>query len=264
TKRTREDEPEELWKKRLKRGAKDFLQDYIEIDETWEDQVADVLRKQTEDEEFQSRLALAHEGVSAHNENTKKTLSNLLMFGLAVEDSALSSVDSLARNISRTLLNASNSTGKPCPYHFKLKGLDSSQLSREQLEIPVPSRLLLHYLSQKLNINIYLFSTKSKPHFFKANGTKTAIGFFHVVDSFLGSSKFLVLTKSRNSPRISHSHQLSSSSPLSSLPPSSSTPAGFQSEFSVARYREEARSRTSHNLIDGITKQDCEDAIKAA
>ncbi|KAF9081446.1 hypothetical protein BGX27_004919, partial [Mortierella sp. AM989] len=203
-----------------------------------------------ENPELDQRLKAAFEHLSrpCANENIKVALKNLIRFGLVVElpsPSTSPPTSSLAVNIAQTLLE-----DKPCEYKFGLK-LDPSP-SIEAADIPHRSRLLFWYLSQRLHINIFLFSTRSKAHKFVAEGARSSIGFIHNIDSYLGTSEFLALTTSRHQPK--NSAVIYASSPME-----------YESEFPVAVFRDEARLRESkQKAVYTVNKQDCNEAIHRA
>ncbi|KAF9985323.1 hypothetical protein BGZ65_011219 [Modicella reniformis] len=136
-------------------------------------------------------------------------------------------------------------------HKFSLQ-LDPSP-SAEIVDVHARSRLVLWYISKRLGITIYLFSSRSKARLFKAEGSNTSVGLFHHVDSFHGISEYLVLTTSRHRPK-------------ESMVVDARPSAEFKSEYPIAVHREGARPRVrqSRPVDSSITKEDCERALHMA
>ncbi|KAF9559817.1 hypothetical protein EC968_006474 [Mortierella alpina] len=195
-----------------------------------------------------------------HNENLKKTLAGMLRHGLVVhiEENSLPSADpltsrTLAHQIAGTLLNSTirGVHNDPKPYQSVLR-LGSNDATSTIL-VPSRSRFSFWCLSQKLHINIYLFSTRAKPHLFRYNGSNGAvasIGFLHHVDSYHGTSQYLVLGASRTSPAPIIIQPTQSTVHHSSVPP--------------ATLRIGQPKRTTRLPVNDISRAVCDDSIKAA
>ncbi|KAF9409526.1 hypothetical protein BGZ76_005673, partial [Entomortierella beljakovae] len=159
------------------------------------------------------------------NENIGDLQRTLLRFGLIVEDQKGGDTSTSSVQIA---------------HHFAKKLLDppadephlgyNIHIGSETLRIPSSSSLLLLYLCQKFNINIFLFSSRSKPILFKAGDDRPSIGYIRHVDSFKGTSQLMVIAPSRH---ISDSDI---------RPPSSPIQIEFSSDIPCARFREGKRA----------------------
>ncbi|KAF9574644.1 hypothetical protein EC968_005874 [Mortierella alpina] len=147
----------------------------------------------TNDEELARRLrAACDQPLSvAHNESPRITFQRLLEHGLVPDCSS----SGIAQYIARTILNWSINLEKPSPFDFRL------ELGPEQsIVIPSRSRLMIWHIARSLKITIVLLSTRKKSHVFAVERPHATIGFLHRVDSYHGTSEFLVLTKTRTPP----------------------------------------------------------------
>ncbi|KAF9080331.1 hypothetical protein BGX27_005522, partial [Mortierella sp. AM989] len=135
---------------------------------------------------------------SSFNENMFQALKALARFGLVIEKAALaeSSVP-LAFFLCENLFNFSYAKGIPCKHDFSLS-LVSPGGSASNIKIPASSRILFQFLSFKLRINIFLFSSRTKTRCFKVENPKYSIGIFHNIDSYRSISEYLVITASRH------------------------------------------------------------------
>ncbi|KAF9271926.1 hypothetical protein BGZ68_002894, partial [Mortierella alpina] len=171
---------------------------------------------------------------------------------------ALMPTNGTAHRIADTLLNFStrkraDKRTYPSPYKPLLRL--GPGITSPNFPVPTGSRLLLWCLAQKLHINIFLFSTRSKPHFFGYNGlggTNTSIGFLHHVDSFHGTSEYLVLGHSRTPPV-----------PGILQPVQPVQPTLYHSSVPPASIRV-GRARRTTRLISNISRDVCDEAITAA
>lgn len=148
----------------------------------------------TKDEDLAARLlAICHQpSCIAHNENQRKTLQGLLDHGVVVDCES----QGLARYIADTLLNYNIKAQAPSPpAQFRLV-LGSG----EDIAIDPRSRLVLWHLSRRLKVTIVLVSTRARPHVFAPEYSHAVIGFLHRIDSYHGTSEFLVLNKARTPP----------------------------------------------------------------
>jgi hypothetical protein len=120
------------------------------------------------------------------------------------------------------------------------------------INIQTRSRLFLWYLSKKLDMTIYLFSSRSKARVFNSEGSGASIGLLHHIDSFSGISEYLVLAKSRHDPKD-----------VMMIDPRPD-PA-FQSPYTAASFRSEKR-RVNFQVVDRseITRDDCDRAFQSA
>lgn len=255
----------------------------IEPDEGWLAQAPTFVN----DEELNERLQNAFHEHVIFNENGREGLRYLRRFGLVaditslgskastssamkqptqlaqesfasssvIKSSSTTTISATAHNIAQTLLNYSTINNKPCPYKFSilLDNQEFSDTNEENLAVPTSSRLMLNYLSQVLNINVYLFSSRSKAHLYQVDGAKGSIGFYHWIDSFNGASTFLVLAKSRTllvqNMVIDDTWQQGEE----------------QHRHHIAVFREGERKRKSVvTTFDGISKQDCLEALDVA
>ncbi|KAG0215543.1 hypothetical protein BGX28_009591 [Mortierella sp. GBA30] len=74
-------------------------------------------------------------------------------------------------------------------------------------EIKLPRRkLFIKKLSEEIHMDICLLSSRSKAHFYKKDGVMTTVVVFHAIDSYLGTSEYLVLTSPTNSTTADISH----------------------------------------------------------
>ncbi|KAF9342566.1 hypothetical protein BGX34_007973, partial [Mortierella sp. NVP85] len=99
---------------------------------------------------------------------------------------------------------------------------------------------------------IYLFSSRSKARVFNLESSGPSIGLLHHIDSFHGTSEYLVLAKSRHDPK-----DVMTVNPLAA-------PA-FQSPYPAASFRSEERRRNYRSVDRSeITRVDCDRAFQSA
>lgn len=232
------------------------LAQLIDVDGEW---IAQAPSNFSMDIELDLRLrnAYAYKDKS-YNENGKLALRNLRKFGLIVEntESAQTGPNStpidIAHNIAATLLNYSCINQKPDRYKFNFM-LDIQPLpddAPEPIAVPTSSKLILLFLSQRLNINIFLFSSKSKAHLYKVKNAVASIGFFHWVDSIYGTSTFLVLAKTRLFPLVRTTDD---------------TPPDYEGEYPKPIFRNTARGQsTGRPRYETVNLEACLDAIEEA
>ncbi|KAF9081308.1 hypothetical protein BGX27_004988, partial [Mortierella sp. AM989] len=106
----------------------------------------------------------------------------------------------------------------------------------EDLAIPLRSKLLLQYAAELLNITIYVFSARKKSMCIKTTGATSSISFFHRIDSYFGTSEYLVIIPSPNIPFVN-------------IPLPKSLPA-YSSDTLAATFRQEMRPRQKRPLED--------------
>jgi hypothetical protein len=202
--------------------------------------------------DYRNRLnsASLHEETSLNNENTCQALTTLSRLGLVVETSqaeAISTTQYVA-----TLLNYSTKRNKPYPTKFLLKVGTSPHNLESSIVIPPKSHLLLYRLSQSLQVDIFLFSSRAKVKVFKVEGAVGCLGFFHNIDSYYQTSEWLVLIPSRQS--VVESFEKSPITPFRCDIPA----AVFQSEKKTS-----SRKRKSPELRLQL-EEECDRALKRA
>lgn len=208
----------------------------------------DKLLKPSHNPEFELRLrqAYSHPLCSSNNENIKQTLRNLRTLGLVVEVETTG----FAHSIANSLLNYPSTNSKPCPCRFELQiGPDPNS----KLAVPSRSHLNLYLLSVRLQIDIYLFSTRSKAISFRQPGATSSIAFLHRVDSYININEYLVLIPSKTSIAVTNSIP---------LPPASR----YVSEIPIATFREQRRTRIKRARDDdnALAKEECLEHLKRA
>ncbi|KAF9948128.1 hypothetical protein BGZ72_009918 [Mortierella alpina] len=107
---------------------------------------------------------------------------------------------------------------------------------------------MLWHLAKSLQITIVLLSTRKKSHVFAVERPHATIGFLHRVDSYHGTSEFLVLTKTRTPPV----------SRISVDPPLALT-YGVD-VATIKGIADETNVRPSHN----VSKEQCRQGIREA
>lgn len=142
------------------------------------------------------------------SEDLRKTLKALLPFGLVVHipspSSASPSVSSLptlslAQYLVKFLNDLLSSNEDKHPTH------SFSFLSMQEI---VRTKLFFHFIAFFLHVNIFLFSSQSKPHIFRAENATSSIGIVHHVDSYHGTSEYLALAEAKTPPKIPQSLSL--------------------------------------------------------
>ncbi|KAF9080940.1 hypothetical protein BGX27_005166, partial [Mortierella sp. AM989] len=207
------------------------------------------------DVERRFALAYSHPITSSANENTTKALQNLLKFGLIAECTEGSS---LAHYIADTVLNhalykdarrdETPNEDPPCEFQLHL-GAEG-----QTIIIPPRSRLMLLQLSDMLGVKIYLFSTRSKPVCFGSpSATPSSIAFLHRIDSYYGTSEFLVIVPSSHTPVVDDL-------------PAQMTASTSSSNVPAAMYRTTKRGNNKRPLqVDNsLTREECIEAVKSA
>ncbi|KAF9176626.1 hypothetical protein BGZ51_000224, partial [Haplosporangium sp. Z 767] len=238
------------------------------VDKEWIDKAP---KERRNDPEYHRRLLSAfNDNAFKGNEQTKKALRHLLTLGLAavparepqsfpssdVIPSLASTLPStpplpvhqpLASYIARFLNCLLSPNEKDHPEHqFAFKASLDVTLGLSEI---VRSRLFFLCLAQEFQVNIFLFSSKCKTRLFETEGAQHSIGFFHSVDNFLYANEYLVLTTSRNPPKV-----MMAVDPQSS--PSSNT-------YAVAQLRTGPRSRPTSRTSD-VTITQFEEALRKA
>ncbi|KAK3812951.1 MAG: hypothetical protein J3Q66DRAFT_40682 [Benniella sp.] len=223
----------------------------VELDIEWVQQFRDVARSRPpqDPDRLSHRLSLAFSDPLAvpANENLKATLTNLLQFGLVVEQSTVeeSSVPE-AQFIAATILSTGASKNE---FHFTLR-LGSADTDSPRMKLPCKSMLLLRSLAEKSSTNIFMFSTRSKSIAFLPPDATHSIGFLHRIDSTLGVSDYLVLTASQHTgPAIARPPRSRNQDPL---------------PFTAAAFRKEERSATSYRPRSTVPAGKCHEGVKRA
>jgi len=228
----------------------------IDRDESW---FSDIPRVPTsiDWQKFSNRLQNAYQyscQLPLANEHTKKALTILARFGLAVEKASSFEQSSvpIAKYIGDSLLNFSLENRKPCEHGFFLR-LPSSG----RLRIPARSHLLLLFLAERLRISIYVFSSRSRSLLFKPReaDAERSIGFFHNVDSYHGIGEYLVLTASTH-PFVE-----------SNIPTRPSPPGAYDASIPVAVFRSDKgkgkRAKRTQETEE-FTSDDCVSCFETA
>jgi len=167
-------------------------------------------------------------------ENSHRALYKLAEHGLVVQAAATPATlatlatpaTSIAHFITSTLLNHT-APNHPSQHNFQLQ----LQSQPGSMLIPDKSRLLLRCLAGHYNINIFLFSSRSKARRFTSPNAVHTVGFFHHVDSYFQTSEYLVLTGAQQPL------------PIQQVPAPPQQPGGG-APGSVAVFRTQARGQT--------------------
>ncbi|KAF9093787.1 hypothetical protein BGX27_001569, partial [Mortierella sp. AM989] len=198
--------------------------------------------------ELNRRLALANRdpsSICAH-ENQRKAMTNLLNFGLVVEKTSLEQSSSpIACFIATSILNTHTQTN-PYKNQFLLSlGADPNSPT---ISLPPRSRTMLRHLSEALDINIYIFSTRAHAIVFNSSGSSRSIGFINRVDSYLGIGEYLVLAASQHVvPSVAHRPPV--------LPE-------LIYPFEVATFRDEARKSVIPRGRTTVSPDECHKRVK--
>ncbi|KAK3825712.1 MAG: hypothetical protein J3Q66DRAFT_420775 [Benniella sp.] len=99
-------------------------------------------------------------------------------------------------------------------------------------------------------MTVYLFSSRSKARVFNPESSGPSIGLLHYIDSFHGTSEYLVLAKSSHDPKD-----------VMTVDPRPD-PA-FQNPYPAASFRSEERGRQFVDRSE-ITREDCDRAFRSA
>ncbi|KAF9574018.1 hypothetical protein EC968_007570 [Mortierella alpina] len=237
---------------------------------------------QAPDPHFVSQLeeAAKDPNLQSCSEQTENAMRMLLMHGIIVNTDP--SRRTLGNFIVQHLLQPTT------PYDLQLT-LDGE----EPMTVPTHTRLLFVHLAVSLNCTVYLFSNRAMPRVYRPSGgsfdRSRVCGIFHIVDSYLATSQYLVLsfvnrTDKRRIQRqdgqnavISRSQSSSSAvvpapptssmsltSSSSSMAPSSTTSHGQQTQPTHARYRAHARTRKRQRAALGDDERTLmENALRA-
>src|SRR5204863_5386467 len=120
---------------------------------------------------------------------------------------------------------------KPCNHGFYIKtSSDQPSTDTSRLQIPAHSKLLLLYLAQKLQINIFLFSSHAKSLSYTNTTSKYSIGIFHNIDSFTSTSEYLIIALSEHNLLTQKIH-LETKSSISPI---------YENQIPVAIFRKES------------------------
>jgi hypothetical protein len=242
------------------------IMDLITADDSW---IANIPEAKGSSNNEQERLLAAYKHskkTPLSNEHTSKALTILGRFGLVVEraESLEESSVPLTKYIADTLLNFALINKEPCNHRFCLK-----VSSDKALQLPARSHLLLLFLAEKLEVSIYLFSSRSKSLLFTpcdATKSKQSIGLFYNVDSYHGIGEFLVLAPSTRPLDLSSFPVRESTPPNSdNLTPVATTPDP-DNHIPVASFKTEGEntSRQTRPLASKPTfKLNKEDGIAA-
>jgi hypothetical protein len=201
---------------------------------------------------MEQRLERAHASptTSSCKENTTMALKYLLNFGLVPD---CSNDNTLGHYITSTLLNNPRNTQQGEDGSTSSKYMFQLVLSQSQsIAIPLRSKLLLWFLSNKLQVNIYLFSSRSDSICYKCPIAESSIGLFHRIDSFYNVSEYLVL--------ISSSHVAT----IRELPPPTETK--FDSDVKVAEFKEgkKRKARRERPEKDELSSEECIKMVSTA
>ena len=212
---------------------------------------------------FRDRLQSAYQYSKTtpfSNEHACQALTVLARFGLVVEKSSSlegSSVP-LSKYIGDTLLNFSLIHQKPCEHGFFLKSPSGDETNL--LRVPARSHLLLLCLAEKLQIQVYLFSSRSRSRLFTPRGataSEYSIGFFYNVDSYHTTGEYLILAPSARPLDVS---RIPTRQPASPKYSSSIPVALFKSE----KGKGPLKRKRPQELTEELTKEDCVTSFKTA
>ncbi|KAF9944165.1 hypothetical protein BGZ70_004974, partial [Mortierella alpina] len=106
---------------------------------------------------------------------------------------------------------------------------------------------MVWHLAKSLQITIVLFSMSKKTHVFAVERPRATIGFLHRIDSYHGTSEFLVLTKTRTPPV----------SRISVDPPPAVT---YGIDVATIKGATDGTNRPKHN----VSKEQCRQGIREA
>jgi len=209
-----------------------------------------------QDKSFHERLKNAYNyslKLPSLKENIRDAQRTLLRFGLVVEDHKEGDVSTssvqIAHYFAKSILNPSTSC-----QHIDFNLDLSSEPNSPLLKIPPSSNLLLWHLSQEFNINIFLFSTRSKPIYFEVGDDRPSIGFIRHIDSFNGTSQCIVIGAS--------SHITDSDI----RPPSQPIKKDFISDIPCATFRRGKRApkRKKKKFVDNLDSHRCKEFFEEA
>ncbi|KAI8348549.1 hypothetical protein B0O80DRAFT_180206 [Mortierella sp. GBAus27b] len=182
-------------------------------------------------------------------ESITEALKSLLSLGFVVEQQqeSPSPATELAHFITTTLLNFGLRHGSPSSFRFSLL------LGEQTLHIPSRSQLLLLHLSRLLSINIFIFSSRTKPKAYIQSGSKSSVAFFHRIDSFYNTSEFCVLAFARHV------------NPGLNLAPLVQAPTNFSSPIRAAVFREGPRVTQRASNTDSASPdiEVCKEALRS-
>lgn len=134
--------------------------------------------------------ALVNQRTWSSSENATDALHTLCDLGLVVQvDTSGAGSNQLAQHIVQDLLNYTIIHHQPRHHGFLIQVHGNAQA----IEIPVRSKLLLYRISMRLSVDIFVFSSRTKPFVVRGQGVAGAIGLFHRVDSVMQAGEYLVL-----------------------------------------------------------------------
>lgn len=123
----------------------------------------------------------------------------------------------------------------------------------EPMALPTNNRLLFVHLADSLNCAVYLFSNRAMPRVYRPStgslDQSRVCGIFHIVDSYLATSEYLVLSfVNRNSRRCTEPDNtipppVARSQPQSISASSSAPPQDQRTQPKHAKYRPHQRAR---------------------
>ncbi|KAF9204906.1 hypothetical protein BGZ49_004733 [Haplosporangium sp. Z 27] len=156
-------------------------------------------------------------------EDSHRALKSLLQDGLAIHTTGNSYAHSIIAWIEEIRSSkhpkTKQETSQPetkLELTLKVKGSSSNNsisTTSATIDIPLSSRLVFRELAIYLRIEIFLFSSRSRSHYYPPTpptppgatpstppwaAPRTSIGIFHNVDSYLGHSEYLVLARANN------------------------------------------------------------------
>jgi hypothetical protein len=160
----------------------------------------------------------------------------------------------LAKYLVDTLLNYGLHHEQPSNHGFFLR--IPSRDETATLQIPARSHLLLLALAERLQVAIYVFSSRAKSLLFEPHAPSYSIGLFHNVDSYHGVGEYLVLAATTR-PVI-----------LAEAPPPLPPAPQYTSSIPAAVYRTEERKverkRKRGEEDGGLTEDDAARHFKKA
>ena len=169
---------------------------------------------QPNEQHFIRRLDLAIEDsrLKDNREHTEAALGVLLECGLVVKD------DPTANDIGSFILRHLLGEGSQYDLQVSFDTVDptTNQTTNHTLNCPTKSRMTLSHLAEELQARIILFSNRAQPRVYSSIDPQYTCAFFHHIDSFFGSSEYLVLTFANHKTRRFFSKASTSSNPAAS------------------------------------------------
>ncbi|KAF9353153.1 hypothetical protein BGX34_011777 [Mortierella sp. NVP85] len=169
---------------------------------------------QPNEQHFVQRLNLAIDDsrLKDNKEHTEAALGVLLECGLVVKNDL--TANDLGSFILRHLL------GEGCQYDlqvsFNTVDPTTNKTTNHKINCPVKSRMTLSHLAEELQARIVLFSNRAQPRVYSSTDPQYTCAFFHHVDSFFGTSEFLLLSFANHKTRRIFSKASTSSNPVQS------------------------------------------------